>query len=103
MKKKCLFCKSLPTNSRSEDIFETLKQFIKENGLDWSKLDRVCIDGAPSMTGIRSGFQALVKQVAPQVLSYHCLIHRYALAVKALPPDLLNTLSDVVKIVNYLC
>lgn len=41
-------------------------------------------------------FQALVK-----VLSYHCLIHRYALAVKTLPPELLSTLNDIVKIVNH--
>lgn len=34
------------------------------------------------MIGVRSGFQALVKQVAPQALSYHCLIHIYALPVK---------------------
>ncbi|XP_026464795.1 zinc finger BED domain-containing protein 5-like [Ctenocephalides felis] len=52
--------------------------------------------------GIRSGFQSLVKQVAPQVFNYHCLRQRYALAVKTLPPDLLNTLSDIVKIVNHI-
>ncbi|CAH1998688.1 unnamed protein product [Acanthoscelides obtectus] len=48
------------------------------------------------------GEDALVKQVAPQVFGYHCLIHRYALAVKTLPSDLLNTLSDIVKIVNHI-
>ncbi|XP_039750840.1 SCAN domain-containing protein 3-like [Pararge aegeria] len=102
VKEEYLFSKSLPTTTRGEDVFQTLKQFIEENGLDWSKLVGVCTDGAPSMMGVRSGFQALVKQVAPQILSYHCLIHRYALAVKTLPPDLLSTLNDVVKIVNHI-
>jgi len=101
VKEEYLFCKSLSTTTRGEDIFETLKQFIEENGLDWSKLVGICTDGTPSMMGIRSGFQALVKQVAPQVLSYHCLIHRYALAVKTLPPELLSTLNDIVKILNH--
>ncbi|XP_037299508.1 protein ZBED8 [Manduca sexta] len=102
VKEEYLFCKSLPTTTRGEDVFQTLKEFIEENGLDWLKLIGTCTDGAPSMMGIRSGFQALVKQVAPQVFGYHCLIHRYALAVKTLPPDLLNTLSDIVKIVNHI-
>ncbi|XP_074039984.1 zinc finger BED domain-containing protein 5-like [Leptinotarsa decemlineata] len=102
VKEEYLFCKSLPTTTRGEDVFQTLKEFIEENGLDWLKLIGTCTDWAPSMMGIRSGFQALVKQVAPQVFGYHCLIHRYALAVKTLPPDLLNTLSDIVKIVNHI-
>lgn len=102
VKEEYLFCTSLPTTTRGEDVFKTLKHFIEENEVDWSKLVGVCTDGAPSMMGVRSGFQALVKQVAPQVLSYHCLIHRYALAVKTLPPDLLSTLNDVVKIVNHI-
>ncbi|KAL0849830.1 hypothetical protein ABMA28_011769 [Loxostege sticticalis] len=91
VKEEYLFCKSLPTTDRGEDVFQTLKEFIEENGLDWLKLVVTCTDGAPSMMGIRSGFQALVKQVAPK-----------ALAVRTLPPDLLNTLSDIVKIVNHI-
>ncbi|GBP88558.1 SCAN domain-containing protein 3 [Eumeta japonica] len=102
VKEEYLFCKSLPTTTRGEDVFQTLKEFIEENGLDWLKLVGICTDGTPSMMGIRSGFQALVKQAAPQVFGYHCLIHRYALAVKTLPPDLLNTLSDIVKTVNHI-
>jgi len=97
VKEEYLFCKSLSTTTRGEDIFETLKQFIEENGLEWSKLVGICTD----MMGVRSRFQALVKQVTPQVLSYHCLIHRYALAVKTLPPELLSTLNDIVKILNH--
>ncbi|GBP31610.1 hypothetical protein EVAR_78190_1 [Eumeta japonica] len=53
----------------------------------------VCTDGAPFnpfMMGVRLRFQALVKQVAAQVLSHHFLIHHYALAVKTLPPHLLK-------------
>ena len=40
----------------------------------------VCTDGAPAMIGHRSGFVALMKQVAPHIVSNHCAIHKYALA-----------------------
>ena len=37
------------------------------------------------MMGIRSEFRAFVKQVAPHATFTHCMIHRYALAVKTFP------------------
>lgn len=51
VKEEYLFCKILSTTTRGEDVFETLKQFIEENGLDWSKLVGICTgafnDGCP--------------------------------------------------------
>ncbi|CAH2002242.1 unnamed protein product [Acanthoscelides obtectus] len=46
VKEEYLFCKSLPTTTRGEDVFQTLKEFIEENGLDWLKLIGTCTDGA---------------------------------------------------------
>ena len=37
-----------------------------------------CTDGAPAMIGHRSGFVALIKQVAPHIVSNDCAIHKYA-------------------------
>ncbi|XP_060861224.1 protein FAM200A-like [Metopolophium dirhodum] len=54
------------------------------------------------MLGIHSGFQTLMKEVASFALFNHCIIHRYALAMKTLPPDLMDTFTRVVKIVNYI-
>lgn len=62
----------------------------------------VCTDGAPAMLGVRSGFQTLMKEFAPNATYNQCIIHRYALAVKTLPPNLLDVLTQVVKIVNYI-
>ena len=53
------------------------------------------------MLGRNSGFQALVKEVSPDVIANHCMMHREALAVKTLPDPLNNVLKDVVKVVNY--
>ena len=66
------------------------------------KLIGVCTDGAPVMLDVRSGIQTLMKEVAQFALFSQCLIHRYALAVKTLSPDLLDTFTQVVKIVSYI-
>lgn len=34
---------------------------------------------------VTSGFQNIVKELAPQAKSTHCVIHRYTLASKTLP------------------
>ena len=64
--------------------------------LGWESLVALCTDGALAMTGCTSGFKALVKNVAPHVTFTHFMIHRYALAMKTLPPGLQEVLTDVV-------
>ena len=54
------------------------------------------------MIGDKSGFKGLVTNVAPHVSFTHCLIHRFALAMKTLPSGLQEVLQDVVKIVNHI-
>ena len=54
------------------------------------------------MTCCTSGFKALVKNAAPHVTFTHCMIHRYALGMKTLPPGLQEVLTDLVKIVNHI-
>ena len=62
----------------------------------------VCTDGVPAMIGHRSGFVALMKQVAPHIVSNHCAIHKYALACNTLPLELKSVLDSVVKAVNFI-
>ena len=54
------------------------------------------------MIGGKSGFKGLVTNVAPHVSFIHCLIHRFALAMKTVPSGLQEVLQDVVKIVNHI-
>lgn len=49
-----LFCKSLPTQSTAEAIFDILKAFIVSNGIDWSKCVGLSTDGARAMVGHRN-------------------------------------------------
>ena len=92
---------ALDSTTRGIDVFCTVNSFFEAEGIDWSKVKAVCTDGAPSMLGRNSGFQALVTEVSPDVIANHCMIHREALAAKTLPGPLNNVFKDVVKVVNY--
>ena len=67
------------STTKGKDVFNVLDNFFKLNELDWRKLIGCTTDGAPSMLGRKSGFQAHVKAVSPNVTSVHCFIHRFAL------------------------
>ena len=54
------------------------------------------------MIGDKSGFKGLVTNVAFHLSFTHCLIHRFALAMKTLPSGLQEVLQDVIKIVNHI-
>ena len=54
------------------------------------------------MIGHRSVFVALMKQVAPHIVSNHCAIHKYALACMTLRLELKSVLDSTVKNVNFI-
>ena len=102
IKEEFLFCSDLKTTTKSVDILEKIRTFFDSENLHWKNVCGVCTDGAPAMLGAQSGFQKKVKELAPHATGTHCLIHRYALACKTLPPCLQNVLDSVIKIVNYI-
>ena len=77
---KFLFCQEMKKRTRAKDVFDLVNVFLRENSIAWNKVGSVRIDGAPAMIGHRSGFVALMKQVAPHIVSNHCAIYKYALA-----------------------
>ena len=54
------------------------------------------------MIGKRSGFAALLKKKAPDIIVKHCFLHRHALAAKTLPPKLKDVLSICVQVVHVI-
>ena len=100
IKEEFLFCKPLQTSTTAADIFDLIDDFFKEHSIEWKKLCGVCTDGAPAMLGCKSGFQSLVKNVSPEVIGTHCMIHRHVLATKTLPEPFKEVLSQVIKVVN---
>ena len=75
-----LFCQEKKERTRAKDVFDLVNAFLRENSIAWNKVGSICTDGAPAITGNRSGFVALMKQVAWHVVSNHCAIHKCALA-----------------------
>ena len=101
-KDEFLFCKTLNTTTKAQDVMEMVDKFFEEHGLNWENLVGVTTDGAPAMLGSRSGFQTLVKHRAPLVTGVHCFIHREALASKTLPDQLHVVFKDLIKLINYM-
>ena len=99
-KEEFLFCHCLESTTRGEDVFNEVSEYFRKRGLSWDNVSACTTDGAPAMLGNRSGFRARVKAVNPNTKHIHCMIHRYALAAKTLPPELKATLEDVIHMVN---
>ena len=97
-----LFCLEMKERTRAKDVFDLVNAFFCENSIAWNKMGSVCTDGAPAMIGHRSGFVALMKQVAPHIVSNHCAIHKYSLACKTLPLELKSVLDSEVQAVNFI-
>lgn len=95
-----LFCQPLETRTTAEHIFQLLKTFMQENGLDWKKCVGVCTDGARATTG--HGEAAWIREVAPEMRWTYCSIHREALAVQEMPDELKLMLDSAVKTVNFI-
>ncbi|KAF2367486.1 hypothetical protein FHG87_001763 [Trinorchestia longiramus] len=60
----------------------------------------VCSDGAPVQLGRKSGFGAVVKADAPDIIVMHYILRRHALATKILLPKLAKVLKIVLECVR---
>lgn len=101
IEEEILYSQFLTAGITSEDIFNSISNFVEKNDLDWNKLIELCTDGAPAMIGVRSDLAIKLKEKSPAMVSTHCFIHRQALASKPLPHKLRQTLDSAIRIVNY--
>jgi hypothetical protein len=97
-----LFCHALETTTTGVDIFNCVDQFFNDEGLSWQNCFSITTDGAPAMLGPFQGFYGRVKQVQPDVVSVHCMLHRENLASKELGGELSAVMKDVVDVVNFI-
>ena len=79
-----LFCLLIGIDTTALSVFSKLDNYFSEHEVMWSKCKSVSTDGARAMVGVRSGVVALIKQVGPEVVSIHCILHREALVAKKL-------------------
>lgn len=78
----------LETTCTGMDIFMKMKECVEKKGLAWEKMNSICTDGAPAMTGRSNGCVALLKKMlGRELFSYHCIIHQEALCSKDMKCD----------------
>ena len=54
------------------------------------------------MLGCKSGFVTLLKEMNPNLVIIHCILHRYALMSKILLDNLKKVMDSAVHIVNFI-
>lgn len=102
IKEEFLFCKPLESNTKAENIFSVIDNYLSKIGVPWKKCVGICTDGAKAMYGHLTGLAAKVKKVARKCKRTHCVIHREALASKDMPESLHTVLKDAVKVINFI-
>ena len=88
-------------DTRSETIYAAVYDFLHNNGIPLSNLLQIATDGASAMTGKHNGFDAKLKEVAPHIMTIHCIIHRQHLAAKSLNNDMEETLKLAILAINF--
>jgi hypothetical protein len=78
---ECAALQQLP-NGKSETIFAALLHALERDQVPLSKVVFFGTDGASSMVGQRKGVHKRLSQVVPEVIGYHCALHRWSLACK---------------------
>ena len=91
-----LFCLPIGIDTTALSVFSKLDNYFSEHEVMWSKCKSVSTDCSRAMVGIRSGVVALIKQVAPEVVSIHCILHREALVAKKLVNEKNCQLADMI-------
>ena len=66
-----LFCLPIGIDTTALSVVSKLDNYFSEHEVMWSKCKSVSTDGARAMVGVHSGVVALIKQVAPEVVSIH--------------------------------
>jgi hypothetical protein len=78
---ECAALQQLP-NGKSETVFAALLHALQRDEVPLSKVVFFGTDGASSMVGQRKGVHKRLSQLVPEVIGYHCALHRWSLACK---------------------
>ncbi|CAK6435131.1 unnamed protein product [Pipistrellus nathusii] len=84
-----------------EDIANAVIECIQKHHIPLDKIVSVSTDGGNSMTDIRNGFVAILKEkINHEILTYHCIIHQEALCVQTFPEEICKVMELVINIIN---
>ena len=79
-----------------------MKDFFSSHDINLGVIRLICTNGCPAILGHCSGFATLVQAEVPGIKVTHCVLHRYALTAKTLPPGLKEIMGKCVKVVNVI-
>ena len=85
-------------NMRAKTLYGVIKDILIRCSLSIAQCRGQAFDGASSMSGIRNGVQALVKEEANQALYVHCLAHSLNLCVQEVSKkcDLVRNVMELI-------
>jgi hypothetical protein len=91
----------LKGRTRGEDTANAVIECIEKHHIPLDKIVSISTDGAKSMTGVRNGFVAILKEkINHEILTYHCIIHQEALCAQTFPEEICKVMELVIKIIN---
>ena len=96
-----LLCESI-SRSTSEEILNTVDNYIRTKGLDWHKCIGICTKGARAMCGRNRSAVTRILERNHKASWTHKNLHRAALVSKCISDDFKNVLKTSVKIVNFI-
>ncbi|CAG5058707.1 unnamed protein product [Parnassius apollo] len=91
----------LKGNTRGEDLFKVIDEFITKSNISYDKIVSLSTDGAPAMIGKEKGVVKRIRDKNPGLISYQCIIHQAALCGK-LSATLKEVMDSFVKLVNFM-
>ncbi|VVC25087.1 Reverse transcriptase domain [Cinara cedri] len=97
-----LFARTLTTDTRSESIFNVLKDYFTDKAIPLTNIISAATDGAPAMVGRYRGFLSHLKPVykhktyVPELFAIHCVINRQHLVAKNLSARLHKSLQLII-------
>jgi hypothetical protein len=102
IKEEFLNCLELKKHTTGAEIFSVLSNCFLSTDLKMSDCILTCTDGTANMTGRHAGLVAKMKQVAPNIQSTRCMIHREILTSKRMSVEFNQVLTTAVKAVNFI-
>lgn len=85
--------------TKGKDVYEALKKTVDRIG-GFNKCSAIATDGAPSMTGKKTGLVGLLRENGVTCPTIHCIIHQGALCGKSVKQD--QVFQTVIKIINMI-
>ncbi|XP_049945866.1 protein FAM200A-like [Schistocerca serialis cubense] len=91
----------LKGNTRGEDLFKAIDEFINNSYICYDKIVSLSTDGAPAVIDKEKGTVKKIRDMNPGLISYQCMIHKTALCGK-LSATLKEVMNSLVQFINFM-